>query len=123
MRVPETPNCETMSYYYENIYRYHIEDQYSTKFSERDLTYLRVMEAGNTNASKPPRVAPEISKATHMLGMNIAPTREINTRPILSNTNLFLSKVRGLAVGKRRPSKLSRRGKNMVGKTSMTCAA
>lgn len=78
------------------------------------------MEAGNTNASNPPIVAPVNSKATQIFGTDIAPTREMRTSPTLSNTNLFLSKARGLAEGKRRPSKLSRRGKNMVGKTSIT---
>lgn len=70
------------------------------------------------NASKAPTVAPVNSKATHMLGMNIAPKRVMTMIPELINKNLTLSEANGLAEGKRRPSKLRRRGKRIMGYTS-----
>ena len=63
------------------------------------------------NASRTPTVAPVNSKATHMLGINIAPKRIIATSPMLMIANLKLSEAKGLAEGKRRPSKLSLNGK------------
>lgn len=75
------------------------------------------------NASRAPTVAPVNSKATHMLGMNIAPKRVIAMIPALINENLTLSEASGLAEGKRRPSKFSRRGKKPMGYTSKIWAA
>lgn len=77
------------------------------------------MEAGKINAIRTPTVAPVNSKATHILGMNTAPKREITTSPMLTNANLRLSEVKGPAEGKRRPSKLRRNGKNAMGYTSI----
>lgn len=55
-------------------------------------------------------VAPVNWKASQMLGMKFAPKKMMAISPLLKNVNLELSKVRGLAEGKRRPSKLSRSG-------------
>lgn len=77
------------------------------------------MEAGKINASRIPTVAPVNSKATHILGTIIAPTREITTSPMLTNTNLTLFEAKGPAEGNNSPSKLSRNGKNAMGYTSM----
>lgn len=77
------------------------------------------MEAGKMNPSRTPTVAPVNSKATHMVGINIAPKITITTSPILTITNLKLSEAKGLAEEKIRPSKLSLNGKKVMGNTSM----
>lgn len=51
------------------------------KLQEKRWTYLRLMEAGKMNASRTPTVAPVNSKATHTVGINIAPKRIITTSP------------------------------------------
>lgn len=55
-------------------------------------------------------VAPVNWKASQMLGMKFAPRKMVVMSPIVINANLKLSKTKGLAEGKRRPSKLSRNG-------------
>lgn len=71
---------------------------------------MRVIEAGKTNPSRIPTVAPQNWKATHMLGINIAPKRTITVSNALINANLWLSEAKGIAEGKRRPSKFRRSG-------------
>lgn len=49
-------------------------------------------------------------KASQMLGIKFAPRKIRMVGPIVISTNLILDKAKGLAEGKRRPSKLSRNG-------------
>lgn len=70
------------------------------------------------NPRRTPTVAPLNWKATHMLGMKIAPKRTMTVSPALINANLKLSEAKGLAEGKRRPSKFRRSGQKMIGKIS-----
>lgn len=64
-------------------------------------------------------VAPVNWKASQMLGMKFASTKIKDRRSTVMNANLRLSEDNGLDEGKRRPSKLRRRAKKMMGKTSM----
>ncbi len=68
------------------------------------------------NPRRTPTVAPLNWKATHMLGMKIAPKRTTTVSPALINANLKLSEGKGVAEGKRRPSKFRRSGWKMTGK-------
>lgn len=71
---------------------------------------LRVTAAGNMNPMQTAAVAPVNWNASQMLGMKFAPKKMMAMRPPLIKANLKLSRVRGLAEGNTRPSKLSRSG-------------
>lgn len=68
-------------------------------------------------------VAPVNWNASQMLGMKFAPKKMRPMREVLSKANLSLSEVRGLADGKRRPSKFNLKGKKTIGNTSIRWAA
>lgn len=61
-------------------------------------------------------VAPVIWKASHMLGTKFAAKYMTARRRIVMETNLRLSEANGVALWKRRPSKLSRSEKKITGK-------
>lgn len=77
------------------------------------------MEAGKINPMQTAAVAPVNWKASQILGMKFAPKKTREMSPKVTNANLRLSKTKGPAEGKRRPSKLSRSAKKMMGKTSI----
>lgn len=77
------------------------------------------MAAGKMNPMQTAAVAPVNWKASQMLGMKFAPKKTIEMSPAVINANLRLSKPKGSADGKSRPSKLNRSGKKMMGKTSI----
>lgn len=54
-----------------------------------------------------------------MLGMKLAAKKIKDRSSTVINANRRLSEASGLDEGKRRASKLTRRGKNIMGKTSM----
>lgn len=68
-------------------------------------------------------VAPVNWKASQMLGMKFAPKKIRPMRPMLITANLILLRTKGLADGKRSPSKFNLNGKNTIGKTSIKWAA
>lgn len=82
-------------------------------------THLRKMAAGKMNPMQAAAVAPVNWKATHMLGMKLAPVNIKLMRITVTKTNLLLLEDKGLAEGKMRPSMLSRRAKKTIGNTSM----
>lgn len=73
-------------------------------------TYRRVMAAGKMKPIRTAAVAPVNWKASQMLGMKFAAAKMTAMSPTLREANLVLSEVKGLASGKRRPSKFSRSG-------------
>jgi len=81
------------------------------------------MAAGKMNPIQTAAVAPVNWKASQMLGMKFAPKKITPIRETVIDANLKLSRTKGLDLGKRRPSILSRNGKNTTGNTSMRCAA
>lgn len=68
------------------------------------------MAAGKINPMHTADVAPVNWKATQMLGTKFAPKKIREMSATLSNVNLKLSETRGLAEGKRRPSRFWRNG-------------
>lgn len=81
--------------------------------------HLRAIAAGKIKPRQTAAVAPVNWKASQMLGMKFAPRKMMLMSPTVTNANLTLSKTKGLADGKRRPSKLSRNGKKTMGNTSI----
>lgn len=73
-------------------------------------TNLRAMAAGKINPMQTVAVAPVNWKASQMLGIKFAPKKTSKRSPMLINPNLMLFATKGLAAGKRRPSKLRRNG-------------
>lgn len=71
---------------------------------------LRAMAAGKINPMQTVAVAPVNWKTSQMFGIKFAPMKTSKRSPLLINPNLKLSETKGLAEGKRRPSKLRRNG-------------
>lgn len=81
--------------------------------------YLNAMDAGKMKPIQTAAVAPVNWNASQMLGIKFAPRKIIPISATVINANLRLSNTRGLADGKRSPSRFSRRAKKMIGKTSI----
>ena len=85
--------------------------------------YLRVIAAGKMKPMQTAAVAPVNWKASQMLGMKLAPKNTNRRRTTVIRENLLLSEYNGPDEGKRRPSKLRRRAKKIIGNTSIRCIA
>lgn len=87
------------------------------------VTYARVTAAGKMKPIQTAAVAPVNWNASQMLGMKFAPKKIRAIRPKLIDANLMLSETKGLAEGKKSPSRFNLSGKKTMGKTSIKCAA
>lgn len=71
------------------------------------------------NPTEMAAVAPVTWKASQMLGTKLAPMKMELMRAMVIEKNRRLSRVIGMAYGKRRPSTLRRREKKTIGNTSI----